>query len=237
MFSNRYMGLFAGMLVASLAMTGGCRSRTKDRIRVLEAERSDLQRQNSSLKSELANKSSRESELIAERDKAQAELSAMRMVQATDPAPSGGRAGGDPSLGNELGDALGGGGTVRSANGVTTVTLASDITFPPGRAELSPSAQETLGRVAKVIRGRDDIRQIRVEGHTDTDPIKRSGWSSNEALSDARAMTVKRLLAARGVPEELMSTHGFGPTQPIASNDSKEGKSKNRRVEIIVVTR
>lgn len=236
MFSNRFTGLFVGVLASALVATGGCRSRTQDRLRILEAERAELQRQNSSLKSDLANKSARESELLAERDRAQAELSMMRGSQASS-APAAPSEGGEESLRDRLRNELGSDVKVGGTGDRPTITLASDVTFASGRAELSASAKQTLAKAARVLANRGDLLQIRVEGHTDSDPIRRSGWASNTALSEARAETVKRYLVAQGIPEELLATHGYGEDQPLVPNDTKENKARNRRVEIAIVTR
>ena len=75
-------------------------------------------------------------------------------------------------------------------------------------------------------------KQIRVEGHTDSDPIKVSRWKSNQELSVARADAVKKYLVSKGVDANEVSVAGFGSDRPKSSD-----KAQNRRVEIVVVTR
>ena len=71
-------------------------------------------------------------------------------------------------------------------------------------------------------------------GHTDTDPIQKSGWKDNWQLSSERALSVARYLVSHGVPEKQVRAVARGSTQPVASNSTATGKAKNRRVEIVV---
>ena len=107
--------------------------------------------------------------------------------------------------------------------------LASDILFAPGSATLSPTARRSLAEVARVIQSKYGSNQLIVEGHTDTDPIKKSKWESNQALSVARAEAVADLLAERGVSRSRLETVGYG------SERARETKSQSRRVEIVVM--
>ena len=76
-------------------------------------------------------------------------------------------------------------------------------------------------------------KQVKVLGHTDSDPIKHSNWGTNEALSKARADKVRDYLVSKGVAAALISTEGLGATQP----KDPAVKAKNRRVEVVVVTK
>ena len=76
-------------------------------------------------------------------------------------------------------------------------------------------------------------KQIRVEGHTDADPIRVSKWKSNQELSEARANAVRQYLAQKGVDANSLSIRGFGADKPKSQTD----KALNRRVEIVVITR
>jgi len=75
---------------------------------------------------------------------------------------------------------------------------------------------------------------IRVEGHTDNVPVHASTWTSNWDLSAARALAVVRVLQEKGVDPTRLAAAGYGEYQPIASNDTPEGKSLNRRIEIVL---
>lgn len=116
-----------------------------------------------------------------------------------------------------------------------TVTVASEILFPSGSAELSAEGVDVLKKVGSAINKSQD--EIYVEGHTDSDPIAGvlvQYYPSNWELSTARAAVAVRTLEATGmVPAARLSAVGHGDSRPIAPNDTLEGKSKNRRVEII----
>lgn len=115
------------------------------------------------------------------------------------------------------------------------VTVASEILFPSGSAELSQEGVDVLRKVASAAnKSQDDVQ---VEGHTDTDPIApvlAQYYPTNWELSTARAAVAVRTLEATGmVPAARLSAVGYGDSRPVAPNDTKEGKAKNRRVEIV----
>ena len=115
------------------------------------------------------------------------------------------------------------------------VTVASEILFPSGSAELSPEGVDVLRKVANAANKTQD--EVRVEGHTDTDliaPVLAQYYPTNWELSTARAAVAVRTLEATGmVPAARLSAVGYGDSQPVAPNDTVEGKAKNRRVEIV----
>lgn len=115
------------------------------------------------------------------------------------------------------------------------VTVASEILFPSGSAELSPEGVDVLRKVAKAANKTQD--EVKVEGHTDTDPIApvlAQYYPTNWELSTARAAVAVRTLEATGmVPAARLSAVGYGDSRPVTPNDTAEGKAKNRRVEII----
>lgn len=115
------------------------------------------------------------------------------------------------------------------------VTVASEILFPSGSAELSPEGVDVLRKVANAANKSQD--EVRVEGYTDTDPIApvlAQYYPTNWELSTARAAVAVRTLEATGmVPAARLSAVGYGDSRPVAPNDTAEGKAKNRRVEIV----
>jgi flagellar motor protein MotB len=119
------------------------------------------------------------------------------------------------------------------AAGTVTVRVPGDVLFDPGQATIRSAAKGTLDKVAAALKKDYPGKQIRVEGHTDADPIRVSKWKSNQELSEARAAAVKQYLAQKGVQSSSLTTRGFGSDQP----KSKTDKALNRRVEIVVVTR
>ncbi len=78
---------------------------------------------------------------------------------------------------------------------------------------------------------------VDIVGHTDSDPIKKSGWKDNWQLSSERALAVLRYLNSKGMRADQIRAVAAGSAKPIASNSSSDGKSRNRRVEIVVRTR
>ena len=116
--------------------------------------------------------------------------------------------------------------------GTMTVRVPGDVVFDPGKAMIREQARTTLDKIAAALKNDYAGKQIRVEGHTDSDPIKVSKWKSNQELSEARAAAVKAYLAQKGVDGNSITVRGFGADKP-------KGKDKalNRRVEIVVVTR
>ncbi len=115
------------------------------------------------------------------------------------------------------------------------VTVASEILFPSGSAELSPEGVDVLRKVANAANKTQD--EVQVEGHTDTDliaPVLAQYYPTNWELSTARAAVAVRTLEATGmVPAARLSAVGYGDSRPVAPNDTVEGKAKNRRVEIV----
>lgn len=214
-------GRLALAMFAVLVLTVGCRSTKIDRIRYLEAENAKLEAKNSSLSEDVASEQAARYREAEAREKAEAESLAK---DATILALAKRR----HDLAEELKDT---GGMELKDN---VITMSSDITFQPGQATLTPQAEKTLTEIAAALQKRQ-FKTIRIEGHTDSDPIKRSGWESNQHLSLARAESVRKMLANQGIQLSLMETVGRGDSIPRESNDSVEGKARNRRVEIILI--
>jgi chemotaxis protein MotB len=113
------------------------------------------------------------------------------------------------------------------------VKLSQAVLFPSGSAELSAEGEAVLGKVA----GRlvELPHQVLVQGHTDDVPIRGAlaqRYPSNWELAGARAARVVRILAEHGVPRERLSAVSLADTEPVASNDTPEGRAANRRIEI-----
>jgi flagellar motor protein MotB len=117
---------------------------------------------------------------------------------------------------------------------VVRIRIDSAQLFAAGRAELRPEVAPTLDRIAQALRSDYSGRLVGIEGHTDSDPISRSKWKSNHELAVARSVALFQALKGRGVSESQLFVAGYGPNRPLASNDSKQAKSQNRRVEIVI---
>ncbi len=133
----------------------------------------------------------------------------------------------------------GSGASVRIKEGKISVMLPSSILFNSGQTKLKKEAKNSLTKVCNVLKKDFPNATIRIEGHTDSDPLKRTKnvYKSNWELSALRASNVLHYLvdSCRLDPKKLYIA-GFGKHQPVASNKSKEGKKKNRRVEIVILT-
>lgn len=119
-----------------------------------------------------------------------------------------------------------------------SVNVASRILFEAGEASLNEQAKKKLASIAKALKERFPDRDIVVEGHTDSVPPKKKieEFPTNWELSSARAVAVARFLVEEGgLKPELVSAAAFADTKPIASNATPEGRSENRRVEIVVL--
>lgn len=117
----------------------------------------------------------------------------------------------------------------RTGNGLT-LTLSEKLLFKSGKAEVEPEGMTILDTLSQILRGID--KQISIDGHTDSDPIRSFRYESNWHLSVARAVNVGYNLIERGVSENNLVLRGFGSQRPVALNSTIEGKAKNRRVEI-----
>jgi len=117
------------------------------------------------------------------------------------------------------------------------VTVNDELLFPSGGWQMSVEAQQTLGKIIPIL-GPMQQTKILVNGYTDNVPIgpelKREGITSNLVLSQKRADNVMQFMISRGVNPSLVSAQGFGEKDPVASNDTAEGRAKNRRVELTV---
>lgn len=119
--------------------------------------------------------------------------------------------------------------------GLAIIFLA-EVLFDSGKAELKKEAYGVLDKIAKVFNENLKGREIGIEGHTDNEPIKYSGWKSNWELSTARATSVLHYLVdEKGVQPDKVSATGYGEFRPVVSNDIPENRRQNRRVEIVVL--
>jgi len=115
------------------------------------------------------------------------------------------------------------------------ITFLTQIFFNSGKSEIKASGLKSLDKITKTLK--NIKREIRVEGHTDNEPIRRTKhlYKSNWELSAARAMSVLHYLQKRGVKPKLLSAAGYGEHRPLVKNSNDKNKAKNRRVEIVVL--
>jgi outer membrane protein OmpA-like peptidoglycan-associated protein len=109
------------------------------------------------------------------------------------------------------------------------VVNISDVLFDTGQYTLKPGTREKLAKVAGIVLANPGLK-LQVEGHTDSVGAE----EFNQRLSERRAATVREFLVSQGIGINAVSAHGLGKTMPVASNDTAEGRQRNRRVELIV---
>jgi outer membrane protein OmpA-like peptidoglycan-associated protein len=206
-------------------VSAGCQNALHDDNLKLHAQNRELQNRVRSLEGELGNRpdASQVSELqteLASRDAKIADLEAKLRTQPVGEAPTPGIEGIETEY--------------NSTTGEMTVRVPGDVLFDSGVATLRPGAKSTLDKIANALKNDYAGKPLRVEGHTDSDPLvkTKAQWQDNRNLSMARALAVTRYLESKGISGKQIETAGFGEHHP-RGND----KSKNRRVEIVVVTR
>jgi len=126
---------------------------------------------------------------------------------------------------------------ITELQGKLTVDVVDKILFDSGQTEIRPEGLDVLKRVVEILITVTD-KVIRVEGHTDSIPIAGAlakRYPTNWELSAARALNVTRYLEKEGIDPTLLSAVAFGEHQPIAENDTPEGRAKNRRIAIILL--
>lgn len=206
---RRNGGKVAAMAVISLGFVlGGCNKDVKEENAKLTSENALLREQAAANTSE---KAAMQAQLEAARTQQQA---ATPVVNNNSFSSDGGRY---ASSGRQ------------HSGGETIITVAGDVLFLPGSATLKPEAKKELDGLVKTIKTQHSARSVRVEGYTDSDPIKKSKWASNEALSQARAETVRDYLMSKGVSSGRVTAMGMGSSKP------KSSKKESRRVEVVIV--
>ena len=127
--------------------------------------------------------------------------------------------------------------TIQQVRDRLTINMVDRVLFDSGQAQVKPAGVKVLKQVGDVLKTVTD-KQIRIEGHTDNVPISsklQDRFKTNWELSTARATTVVRYLIDQGgVDRQYLSAVGYADTHPLASNDSEEGRSSNRRIEIVL---
>jgi outer membrane protein OmpA-like peptidoglycan-associated protein len=109
------------------------------------------------------------------------------------------------------------------------IVSLSDVLFDTGKSTLRPVAREKLAKISGIVLAYPDLR-LAIEGNTDSV----GSDTMNQQLSEQRAGSVRDYLLKENIPAASMTSQGFGKTQPVASNDTVEGRQQNRRVELVV---
>jgi chemotaxis protein MotB len=127
--------------------------------------------------------------------------------------------------------------TIKQVRDRLTINMVEKVLFNSGQAQVKPAGLKVLTQVSDVLKNVTD-KQIRIEGHTDNVPIGvkiRDKFPTNWELSTARATNVVRFFIQQGgVSRESLEAVGFADTRPVASNDTVDGRTENRRIEIVL---
>lgn len=122
-----------------------------------------------------------------------------------------------------------------SVPGGAMISIEGEVLFSPGKNVIRNEAAKTLDAISSAIQGQYADKDVLVFGHTDAQPIRKSGWDDNWQLSSERSLAVVRALQSRGVTPSRLVACGAGEYRPRTSNDAEAGRAKNRRVEIFAI--
>lgn len=122
--------------------------------------------------------------------------------------------------------------TLETSDEWLELSLRNNLLFASGDAEPKFEAFDIIEKIAGVLNGHDNA--VRVEGFTDDRPIRTSAFPSNWELSTARAAAVVRVLSMADVAPQRLAAVGYGEYQPVARNDTSEGRNRNRRVVLLI---
>lgn len=114
-----------------------------------------------------------------------------------------------------------------------TIRLSEGVFFDEGSAIIKADSAQTLDILADELKKNN--KQIQIEGHSDNLPVVGGKYSSNWELSSARAINILNYLISKGVDKTRLSAIGYADNKPVAQNNTEEGRSKNRRVDIVII--
>ncbi|GJQ29767.1 MAG: membrane protein [Phycisphaerae bacterium] len=204
------------VMLGAATMLGGCNRSAKQQAALAQQESAELREKNAALEATLGERNNRIAELEGR----------VSQLQAAPPSQPGWNTNTGRTTYNDRGANTGGGSFTRDGAGNARATISGDVLFDSGQVTIKPAAKRELDKIATEIRRSYAGANIRIEGYTDTDPIRKSKWGSNEALSQARADAVRDYLSGKGVNATSM---GMGSANP------KSTKAASRRVEIVVL--
>ena len=213
---TRTFALITGAVSAAL-LAGGCKSISQEEYDAAIAENNQLRDRIDTLQSGIrdaeADKDAlrgENSDLLRENDQLRAQVSAM-------PVAGGGTAPTGPA-------------GMRTRPSDVVLEVAGDVLFSSGQTTLTREGKAELDRIARIVLREFPSNLIRVEGYTDSDPIRKSKWGTNERLSAERALAVETYLVSRGIDAEQIYSAALGPANRRAT------KKDSRRVEIVILS-
>lgn len=206
-----------GVLALAVILAGGCTNQDRQRITMLEQTNGDLTSRLNQLRGQLDMTTQGRGDLDRQLLAAQGEIDALNRQLAEMPEPQ-----------------LAAPGWTDTPSGAM-IAIDSSVLFAPGKVTLRPEAQRTLDGIVSTLQGEYGDKDVIVFGHTDNQPIRKSGWEDNWQLGSERALAVVRYLQKKGVDTSRLAAAGSGEYRPRAANDSAANRAQNRRVSIFVV--
>ncbi len=206
-----------GIVVAMVAVVGGCSAKERQRITLLEQTNRNLTDRLNRASSDLEALGGERSELGGRLTTALAEMDALREELAERPIPSEAAPGWTDVPGGAM------------------IAIEGSVLFAPGMAALRDQSRRALDGIVSTVQGDYADRDILVFGHTDDQRIAKSGWTDNYQLSTERALAVVRYLRDRGVSPVRLIACGCGEHRQRVPNTSDANRVANRRVEILAV--
>ena len=214
-------GLLGLVTVAALSL-GGCGNSLKE-------ENAQLRENNAKLETEKSDALAKATAEQAARSDAEGRLAAAQgdivrlQTQIATVGSTGNGGGGNGNGGTPMREPR------APRGGSERIVVAGDVLFSPGSASLTSAGKKEIDKVISTIKSHHQGDTIRVEGYTDSDPIRKSSYGSNKALSQARAESVEKYMASKGVSASRISAVGLGAENP------RTTKAQSRRVEIVIV--
>ena len=215
MISQKTLGMVP-MALTVLALTGCC-NKVQERVTMLEQSNDNLTEQVNRCHAELDGVTGERDDLDRRLALALQDVEGQRARLAATPEPQPVAPGWTPVPGGAM------------------IAIKGEILFTPGREALRDGARRTLDAIVSAVQGEYNNKDIFVFGHTDDQPIKKSGWKDNWQLSTERALSVVRYLRERGVSTDRLVACGAGEHRPRVPNSSQASRAKNRRVEIFAI--
>lgn len=219
----RKLPIFVVAVIALSSMTGCQMERLKKERQALWTQNQELQSELEAKRAALDAAEAERAALLAQVDQLQSDLAAARSMQSSGPAvavaPRPASTGFESIQGVEA----------ERRGGLIMVRVPGDVLFASGKIDLKPDARRTLDQIASVLQQQYPSNIVRIEGYTDIDPIRRSGWKDNLELSLERSAAVHRYMQGKGLNPERMYAAGFGQWH------ARDTKAKSRRVEIVVI--
>ncbi len=226
--SARNVLLALGLGLAVLAIAG-CQQG------VAQSDFDSVKKRNGELMNENAQLRTEWEQMKAERD---AQAKAAPAGPTVPPGPTAEVPGTNPDVAKMKSTPLPPGCVVKERNGNAVICIdGAMVNYGPGKASLTADGKAAMDRIAIILNRDFPTRVVVVEGHTDSDPIRRTAnlYKNNWELGMKRSTEVVNYLQLKGVDPKRIRATSYGEYQPIADNGSTSGKAKNRRVEIVVM--